>query len=210
MEVKFYQVLIISLISSISSTHLISSDEIEAKIQEIPSNQHKIFKQKNFKLPAPNSLDQSANIQTINFIIEPQDHILYVGMDVTLDCVISNSDVIVQWTKANFGLGSDRDLPGYERYSIIGSNESGNYSLHIKNLQVEDDDFYQCQFQNNNVKKRSRYAKLTVISGKTEIEEIREEMAAIASSSDKLESNSIILKLILVVVGSVLLRFTVC
>lgn len=36
----------------------------------------------------------------------------------------------IQWTKDGFGLGAVRNLTGYERYAMVGSDEEGT-SLHL-------------------------------------------------------------------------------
>ena len=33
----------------------------------------------------------------------------------------------LQWTKDGFGLGTDRDLHGFSRYQMIGSDDEGNF-----------------------------------------------------------------------------------
>ena len=45
----------------------------------------------------------------------------------------------VQWTRDNFGLGVDRQLAGFSRYSMQGGGEEGDYSLHISSVTIEDD-----------------------------------------------------------------------
>lgn len=35
----------------------------------------------------------------------------------------------LQWTKDDFGLGWHRNLSGFERYKMIGSDEEGDFSL---------------------------------------------------------------------------------
>lgn len=37
----------------------------------------------------------------------------------------------LQWTKDDFGLGLHRDLSGYERYKMIGSDEEGKFFVFI-------------------------------------------------------------------------------
>ena len=42
-------------------------------------------------------------------------------------------------------LGYDRKLPGFPRYTVLGSDESGEYSLKVSNATLEDDAVYECQ-----------------------------------------------------------------
>ncbi|CAG9116274.1 unnamed protein product [Plutella xylostella] len=48
-----------------------------------------------------------------------------VGSRVTLPCRVEHKSGQLQWTKDDFGLGLQRDLSGYERYRMIGSDEEG-------------------------------------------------------------------------------------
>ena len=41
--------------------------------------------------------------------------------------------------------GYDRKLPGFPRYTVLGSDESGEYSLKVSNATLEDDAVYECQ-----------------------------------------------------------------
>lgn len=38
---------------------------------------------------------------------------------------------ILQWTKDDFGLGAHRNLSGYERYAMVGSDEEGKYDFFV-------------------------------------------------------------------------------
>ncbi|CAH2098740.1 unnamed protein product [Euphydryas editha] len=100
------------------------------------------------------------------FAMEPQDQSAVVGSRVTLPCRVENKVGSLQWTKDDFGLGTHRNLSGYERYSMIGSDEEGDYSLDIRDVTLEDDGKYQCQVSsglNGEPAIRSRYAQLTVL-----------------------------------------------
>ena len=44
-------------------------------------------------------------------------------MQVTLPCRVHNKIGIIQWTRDGFGLGDTRDLSGYSRYRLIGSDD---------------------------------------------------------------------------------------
>ncbi|XP_022828505.1 irregular chiasm C-roughest protein-like isoform X2 [Spodoptera litura] len=104
--------------------------------------------------------------QEQRFAMEPQDQSAIVGSRVTLPCRVENKVGHLQWTKDDFGLGTNRNLSGYERYSMIGSDEEGDYSLDIRDVSLEDDGLYQCQVSsglNNEPAIRSRYAQLTVL-----------------------------------------------
>lgn len=59
------------------------------------------------------------------FAMEPQDQTAVVGSRVTLPCRVINKSGVLQWTKDDFGLGTHRNLSGFERYSMIGSDEEG-------------------------------------------------------------------------------------
>ena len=41
--------------------------------------------------------------------------------------------------------GSERDIPGFPRYKLIGSVELGEYNLMISRVSLSDDAEYQCQ-----------------------------------------------------------------
>ncbi|KAI5636229.1 immunoglobulin domain-containing protein [Phthorimaea operculella] len=104
--------------------------------------------------------------QEQRFAMEPQDQNAIVGSRVTLPCRVENKVGTVQWTKDDFGLGTHRNLSGYERYRMIGSDEEGDYSLDIRDVALEDDGVYQCQVSsglNGEPPIRSRYATLTVL-----------------------------------------------
>ncbi|KAK3862950.1 hypothetical protein Pcinc_031226, partial [Petrolisthes cinctipes] len=51
----------------------------------------------------------------------------------------------LQWTKNGFGLGTERDLFGFSRYAMIGSDDEGDFSLRIRPVLLSDDGVYQCQ-----------------------------------------------------------------
>ncbi|XP_047999973.1 irregular chiasm C-roughest protein-like isoform X3 [Leguminivora glycinivorella] len=100
------------------------------------------------------------------FAREPTDQEAIVGSDVILPCRVVNQVGAVQWTQNDFGLGTSRNLNGYDRYLMIGSDEEGDFSLKIQNVTLEDDGDYQCQVSgglSGEPAIRSRYAKLTVL-----------------------------------------------
>lgn len=79
-------------------------------------------------------------------------------------CRVENKRGTLQWTRDGFGLGSDRKLPGFDRYQMIGSEEEGDFSLQISKVQLDDDADFQCQVGASEGFKgiRSKNAKLTV------------------------------------------------
>ncbi|KAJ8706062.1 hypothetical protein PYW07_010839 [Mythimna separata] len=104
--------------------------------------------------------------QEQKFAMEPQDQTAVVGSRVTLPCRVENKAGQLQWTKDDFGLGLHRELSGYDRYKMIGSDEEGDYSLDIRDVSLDDDAKYQCQVSSGIKGEpaiRSRYARLTVL-----------------------------------------------
>ena len=63
------------------------------------------------------------------FAMEPQDQTAIVGSRVTLPCRVINKTGVLQWTKDDFGLGTHRNLSGFDRYSMIGSDEEGQWNI---------------------------------------------------------------------------------
>ena len=45
----------------------------------------------------------------------------------TLPCRVENKIGVIQWTRDGFGLGDTRDLSGYTRYKLIGSDDESKY-----------------------------------------------------------------------------------
>ena len=60
-----------------------------------------------------------------SFLREPFDQIATVGEHVTLPCRVSDRRGVLQWTRDDFGLGSDRRLDGFTRYTMTGSDDEG-------------------------------------------------------------------------------------
>ncbi|KAI8505715.1 hypothetical protein Bbelb_169040 [Branchiostoma belcheri] len=83
--------------------------------------------------------------QDQSFRQQPESVAVRLGETVTLTCAIDNVAGVVQWTKDNFALGSDRALPGYPRHTITGDLNRGEYNLLIQDVLLEDDGKYQCQ-----------------------------------------------------------------
>lgn len=69
----------------------------------------------------------AASLREQKFAMEPQDQTAVVGSRVTLPCRVIDKSGILQWTKDDFGLGTHRNLSGFERYSMIGSDEEGRF-----------------------------------------------------------------------------------
>ncbi|XP_050312144.1 irregular chiasm C-roughest protein-like [Anthonomus grandis grandis] len=100
------------------------------------------------------------------FAMQPQDQTAVVGSRVTLPCRVIGKAGMLQWTKDDFGLGTHRNLSGFERYSMIGSDEEGDYSLDIYPVMLDDDAKYQCQVSpgpNGEPGIRSNFASLNVL-----------------------------------------------
>ncbi|XP_058063827.1 irregular chiasm C-roughest protein-like [Anopheles bellator] len=103
---------------------------------------------------------------TQRFAMEPQDQTAIVGSRVTLPCRVESKVGELQWTKDDFGLGRFRNLSGFDRYSMVGSDEEGDYSLEIYPLMLEDEARYQCQVgpgKHGMLGIRSKFATLTVL-----------------------------------------------
>ena len=80
-----------------------------------------------------------------------------------MPCKVEFKQGLLQWTKDGFGLGVNRDLPGYSTYSMVGQEENrknpdfiylsafcntyllGEWSLEISSVTIRDDAVYQCQ-----------------------------------------------------------------
>lgn len=80
-----------------------------------------------------------------SFIREPDNQTAIEGEQVTLPCRVDNKFGILQWTRDGFGLGADRELPEYNRYHLIGSDEEKDWTLKISPILLEDDAMFQCQ-----------------------------------------------------------------
>lgn len=85
-----------------------------------------------------NSGSGSQERQHQRFAMEPQDQTAIVGSRVTLPCRVIDKTGLIQWTKDDFGLGVHRNLSGFERYSMVGSDEEGDFSLDIYPVMLDD------------------------------------------------------------------------
>lgn len=83
--------------------------------------------------------------QAQRFAMEPQDQTAIVGSRATLPCRVIDKAGRIQWTKDDFGLGVHRNLSGYDRYAMVGSDEEGDFSLDVSPVMLDDDAKYQCQ-----------------------------------------------------------------
>lgn len=91
------------------------------------------------------SASGSQERQHQRFAMEPQDQTAIVGSRVTLPCRVVDKTGLIQWTKDDFGLGVHRNLSGFDRYSMVGSDEEGDFSLDIYPVMLDDNAHYQCQ-----------------------------------------------------------------
>lgn len=79
------------------------------------------------------------------FVIEPDSVSAVLGTHVTLPCRVTSKLGVLQWTKDDFGLGTHRNLSAFDRYSMIGTDDDGDYSLRIESVDLDDDGKFQCQ-----------------------------------------------------------------
>lgn len=79
------------------------------------------------------------------FTLEPEDHSVQIGSKLLLPCRVEHKQGVLQWTKDDFGLGTNRNLTlsGYDRYTMIGTDAEGDYTLQIDPVTLEDDARYQ-------------------------------------------------------------------
>ncbi|XP_070549020.1 kin of IRRE-like protein 3 isoform X2 [Ptychodera flava] len=82
-----------------------------------------------------------------SFRVQPEEITTKISeaTEVILKCAINNRAGQVQWTKDGSPFGSTRDIPGYPRHTMIGSDENGEFNLKISPVLLEDDGMYQCQ-----------------------------------------------------------------
>lgn len=79
------------------------------------------------------------------FAIEAENVTAVLGSTVVMPCRVVQKQGVLQWTKDDFGLGSDRNLSAFDRYTMTGSDADGDYSLRIEAITLDDDARYQCQ-----------------------------------------------------------------
>lgn len=59
------------------------------------------------------------------FANQPSPQTAVIGSTVVLPCRIINKVGQLQWTRDDFGLGNERELYAFKRYTMIGSDEEG-------------------------------------------------------------------------------------
>ena len=52
-----------------------------------------------------------------------------IRLQIVLPCKVESKQGLLQWTKDGFGLGVDRELPGYSTYSMVGDEETGQLNV---------------------------------------------------------------------------------
>jgi len=117
-------------------------------------------------IPPAIGLNKSSVLQP-TFASEPSDKRAILGDTIVLPCRVLNKAGVLQWTRDDFGLGHQRSLDGFPRYQMIGSDEEGDFSLQITNVNFEDEAVFQCQVAPSApgiAKLRSRFARVTVLA----------------------------------------------
>ena len=96
---------------------------------------------------------------------QPSSLTVVEGGNVTLACSVENRQGELQWTRDDFGLGTDRQLAAYTRYTMRGG-EGGSWDLEITGAKLEDDGRFQCQVgaTDSSPPLRSRYAVVRVLA----------------------------------------------
>nr|XP_032835441.1 nephrin-like isoform X1 [Petromyzon marinus]XP_032835443.1 nephrin-like isoform X1 [Petromyzon marinus]XP_032835444.1 nephrin-like isoform X1 [Petromyzon marinus]XP_032835445.1 nephrin-like isoform X1 [Petromyzon marinus] len=79
------------------------------------------------------------------FRVRPENSSVPEGSAATLRCEVQAVSGAVQWVKDGLLLGPQRDMPGFPRYSMRGTQASGQFNLHIESVELEDDGWFQCQ-----------------------------------------------------------------
>ena len=74
-----------------------------------------------------------------SFSAQPSDLTVNLGSSLSLPCQVVGRRGEVQWTRDNFGLGVDRELRGFRRYTMVGAGDPGDYTLHIDRITLQDD-----------------------------------------------------------------------
>lgn len=103
--------------------------------------------------------------ETQKFLREPEGvKEVREGETIKLECAVENKVGVLQWTKDDFGLGTDRELAGFDRYRMTGEGET--YDLEIVNATMEDIGRYQCQVGATDTVApvRSKYAEVSVLA----------------------------------------------
>ena len=89
--------------------------------------------------------------RTQKFLKEPESISVQEGENVSLSCRVKNKVGVLQWTKDDFGLGTSRDLAGFDRYSMIGQ-DGQTWDLQIVRVTPGDAGRYQCTMKHHPIK----------------------------------------------------------
>ena len=69
------------------------------------------------------------------FVTQPKNISVVEGATSILECKVKNKQGILQWTRDNFALGKDRNLPNFDRYSMVGKDNASKYLyVFLKNV----------------------------------------------------------------------------
>ncbi|KAK2152414.1 hypothetical protein LSH36_329g02058 [Paralvinella palmiformis] len=88
---------------------------------------------------------RTGTCQVQSFRIKPEDTAVIQGQTAILKCAVDNMRGELLWTKDGFALGYGRDLGGFPRYSVTGSEAMGENDLMIRSVELSDDATFQCQ-----------------------------------------------------------------
>lgn len=81
--------------------------------------------------------------QQQSFSQQPTNTTIIQGQNATLHCSVQNLGGDIAWSKDRTILGTQRDLPGYPRYSITGDASSAG-NLFVREVEISDDASYVC------------------------------------------------------------------
>jgi hypothetical protein len=104
--------------------------------------------------------------QLQQFLEQPEaSQEVHEGVTISLACRVENKLGILQWTKDDFGLGTERELAGFARYRMTGTEDT-TWNLEIVNVTLEDSGRYQCQVGATDTAApiRSSYAEVSVLA----------------------------------------------
>lgn len=65
------------------------------------------------------------------FVTQPENLSVVEGATAILKCKVKNKQGILQWTRNNFALGKDRNLPSFDRYSMVGNDNASKYPMYV-------------------------------------------------------------------------------
>lgn len=65
------------------------------------------------------------------FVTQPENLSVVEGATAILKCKVKNKQGILQWTRNDFALGKDRNLPSFERYSMVGNDDASKYPMYV-------------------------------------------------------------------------------